>query len=170
MVTGSTPVQMRPQRLRRAFAQLTAKMLTPLVHRWILRQEAIIRRQGRPLSRAEMESARGIAISDPARVRIQTVAHIPLPAGWLLKGIARFSRVALADPVALTAGYGIYLCRGLEDDPVVMRHELAHVRQYERLGRRAFLQKYIRDCLVEGYAASPLEKEARRISTCGEEG
>ncbi len=162
--TASAAVPVR-RRLRRVLAQMTANLLTPLVDHWVRRQEAIIRRKGRPLSRAERKRARSIALSDPARIRIQTVARIPVPGGRLLKGIARFSRVALADPVALTAGHGIYLCRAIAADPVVVQHELVHVHQYERLGRRAFLKQYIRDCLVEGYAASPLEIEARRIST-----
>jgi hypothetical protein len=46
----------------------------------------------------------------------------------------------------------------------VLRHELVHVLQYERLGRRAFLQQYIHDGLLRGYFDSPLEAEARRLS------
>jgi hypothetical protein len=72
--------------------------------------------------------------------------------------------VVLADPVALTAGRGIYLQAAIADDPVVIRHELVHVRQYERLGRQLFLKRYIRECLVEGYVGAPLEKEARYLS------
>ena len=161
---GSGRAPLPPGRVRWVAAQIVASFFTPLVHRWLLRQEAFISRQGRPLTAAETNSARRIGLNDPARVRIQTVDRIPQPGGWLLKVIARFSRVALADPVALTAGHGIYLKAELENDPVVIRHELAHVGQYERLGRRAFLQQYIRDCLAAGYTASPLEVEARRLS------
>ncbi len=158
----------RPQRLRQAMARMTAAILAPSVHQWIIRHEAEIRRQGRPLTRAERERASDIGLSDLGRVRIMVVARIPLPAGWLRRRIAWFSRAVLADPVALTAGHGIYLCRGVENDSMVLRHELVHVRQYERLGRRAFLQQYIRDCLIKGYLASPLEKEARRLSVSGD--
>lgn len=165
MAARSTKVPAWPRRLRGAVAQLIANLLTPPVYRWLRRQEALIRRQGRPLRGAEIELARQIGLSEPANVRILSVARIPLPAGWLLKGIARFSGVVLADPVALTAGAGIYLMAGLEDDPVVIGHELVHVRQYERLGRLAFLRRYIRDCLLEGYFGAALEKEARRVST-----
>ncbi len=164
MLDNATRIQPRPPNWRAAAARLAAVILTPPVHHWIQRQEERIRREGRPLTRAEFASARNIGLKDSGRVRILVVAHIPLPAGWLLKGIARFSRVALADPVALTAGHGIFLCSAVAADPVVVRHELVHVHQYERLGRRAFLQQYIRDCLVDGYRDSALEKEARRLS------
>lgn len=165
MESKSTDSPFWSRRLRQAAAQLTAKFLTPFVHGWVLRQEAIIRRQGRPLDGSEIAFARLIGVAETDSVRILTIARIPLPAGWLLKGLARFSRVVLADPVALTAGFGIYLQADLKDDLVVIRHELVHVRQYERLGRKVFLKRYIWDCLVEGYAGAPLEKEARRLST-----
>lgn len=139
--------------------------MMPFVHGWILRHEALIRRQGRPLHGAEKDFARRIGLSTPEHVRLATVDRIPLPAGWLLKFVARFSRVILSNPVALTAGWGIYVQASAGDDPVIIRHELVHVRQYERLGRQVFLRRYIGECLVEGYTGAPLEKEARRLST-----
>ncbi len=164
MGSGVTRWTATLRRRRQGIACLLARVLTPAVYRWILKQEDAIRRYGRPLAPAEMKSARRLKISDPGRIRVRVVERIPQPAGWPLKMVARFSRVALANPVALTAGHGIYLCHGVENNPVVLRHELAHVGQYERMGRRAFLQQYIHDCLLEGYVASPLEKEARRLS------
>lgn len=164
MVDDATRLGLRLSFLRAAAARLAAAILMPLVHRWILRHERKIRRKGRPLTRAERAGARDIGLTDSGRVRILVVDRIPLPAGWLRRRIARFSPVVLADPVALTAGHGIYLCRSRQEQRVVLRHELAHVRQYERLGQRAFLRRYIRDCLLEGYHDSPLEREARRLS------
>ena len=156
-----------PQRWRTTIARWTAVILTPPAYHWILRHEAFIRRQGRPLSRPERAATRDIGLLDAGRVRILAVARIPLPADRLRKRIARFSRVVLADPVALTAGYGIYLCDGVQNDRAVLRHELVHVHQYERLGRRLFLRQYVRDCLAIGYLDAPLEKEARRLSVIG---
>lgn len=164
MVDDATRIRPRPRYVRAAAARLAAAILTPSVHRWILRQEERIRRQGRPLTRAELALARAVGLKDSGRVRILVVARIPLPFGWLQQRIARFSGVVLANPVALTAGHGIYICRSHQDQRVVVRHELVHVHQYERLGRRAFLLQYIRDCLLEGYRDSALEKEARRLS------
>jgi hypothetical protein len=157
-------MQARPPRLRAAAARLAATILTPPVHHWILRQERKILSNGRPLNRGEQAGTRDIGLSDAARVRVLVVDRIPLPARWLWQRIARFSRAILGDPVALTAGHGIFLCRGRRDNLAVLRHELVHVLQYERLGRRAFLQQYIHDGLLHGYFDSPLEAEARRLS------
>lgn len=165
MGVKSKPLPARYRRLRRTAARAIVNLLLPPAYRWIVQQEAAIRRRGRPLNAAEVDCARAIGLADPARVRILCVSRIPLPAGWLLKAVARFSRVVLAEPDALTAGRGIYVCEGRDGDRALMRHELVHVRQYERLGRRVFLKQYIHDCIVDGYEGSPLEMEARRWAT-----
>lgn len=160
--SSSFPLRPRCRRLGRAAVRLTAILLVPPVYRWLRRQETIICRHGRPLGAEEVGFAQALGLASPDRIRIRTVSRIPLPLGWLLKAIARFSRVVLANPAALTAGRGIYVLEGLDGDRALIRHELVHVRQYERLGRRAFLKRYIRGCLVYGYEGSPLEVEARR--------
>jgi hypothetical protein len=139
-------------------------LLVPLVYRWLVRQEADILRRGRRLHPGEMQDARRIGLRRAGQVRILVVARIPLPAAFILRRLGRFSRVALSDPVALTAGSGIFCRRRSGETRRVLRHELVHVQQYERLGRRPFLKRYIRDCIVDGYADSPLEKEARQRS------
>jgi hypothetical protein len=147
-------------------ARWVSALLAPPVYRWLIRQEADIHRRGRRLNPGEMEDARQIGLRHAGQVRILSVTQIPLPAGAILKMIGRFSRVVLADPVALTAGHGIYCRRHIVDPRGALRHELVHVHQYERLGRRAFLRRYIRDCLVDGYEDSSLEKEARQRAAC----
>ena len=44
-------------------------------------------------------------------------------------------------------------------------HEVAHVRQYERLGSFAFLAAYLFQCLIKGYKNNKFEKEARAKET-----
>jgi hypothetical protein len=48
-------------------------------------------------------------------------------------------------------------------------HELAHTRQYERLGGiRPFLREYLYECLVTpGYPFGPLEQEAIEVEGRG---
>lgn len=140
--------------VRAAAAQAVAGLMVPAAHGWLRRQEDVIRREGRPLNEDERAFGRRIGLRHADRVRILTVARIPLPAYGLLKRIGRFSRAILADPVALTAGYGIYCRRSIADAQEVLCHELVHVRQFERLGRRVFLKRYIRDCLVDGYTGA----------------
>ena len=66
---------------------------------------------------------------------------------------------------ALTEGWPVLLSAVVvavrEPDPVIWRHELRHVRQYERLGL-AFLPVYLRLLARHGYARHPLEREASR--------
>ncbi len=58
---------------------------------------------------------------------------------------------------AITLGHVIVASR--EPSEAIWRHELRHVRQYERLGL-AFLPLYLRLHARHGYARHPLEREA----------
>ncbi len=48
--------------------------------------------------------------------------------------------------------------------PRIIRHERVYVPQFERLGRRSFLKRYIQGGLTGGYEDSALEREARLLS------
>ena len=63
--------------------------------------------------------------------------------------------------VAITFGHVIVFARKPTD--ALWRHELVHVRQYERYGL-AFLPLYLRYYARHGYAAHPFEREARENS------
>ncbi len=58
---------------------------------------------------------------------------------------------------AITLGHVIVAVR--EPDDAIWRHELRHVRQYDRLGL-AFLPVYLRLQAKHGYTRNPLEREA----------
>jgi hypothetical protein len=45
-----------------------------------------------------------------------------------------------------------------------MIHELVHVRQYRELGRETFLNQYLPDALLNGYANADFEQEAYSVS------
>lgn len=64
--------------------------------------------------------------------------------------------------VAITFGHVIVFTR--EPTEALWRHELEHVRQYERYGL-AFLPLYLRLYAQHGYAAHPLEREADDLAT-----
>lgn len=72
------------------------------------------------------------------------------------RGLARLilSRRGYA---AITFGHVIVSTR--PPGPALLRHELHHVRQYERIGL-AFLPLYLRLLARHGYAAHPLERDA----------
>jgi hypothetical protein len=63
--------------------------------------------------------------------------------------------------VAITFGHVIVFAK--EPTPVLWRHELAHVKQYERYGL-AFLPLYLWLYARHGYAGHPFEREAREAA------
>jgi Domain of unknown function (DUF4157) len=63
--------------------------------------------------------------------------------------------------VAITFGHVIVFTR--EPTPLLWRHELAHVRQYERYGL-AFLPLYLWFYARHGYATHPFEREAGELA------
>ena len=63
---------------------------------------------------------------------------------------------------AITFGRVVVFAR--EPTDALWRHELRHVRQYERIGL-AFLPLYLRLYAKHGYAAHPLERDASEVAT-----
>ncbi|MGQ9921348.1 MAG: hypothetical protein ACUVRZ_08460 [Desulfobacca sp.] len=55
----------------------------------------------------------------------------------------------------------ILIRRGVPLTEDLLAHELAHVEQWHRLGTLLFVWRYCRDFWRYGYAAHPLEEEAR---------
>ena len=67
--------------------------------------------------------------------------------------------------VAITFGHVVVFAA--EPTAPLWRHELAHVRQYERYGL-AFLPLYLWLYARHGYAAHPFEREAAELARLGE--
>lgn len=63
---------------------------------------------------------------------------------------------------AITFGHVIVFA--LEPTERLWRHELRHVKQYERFGL-AFLPLYLRLYAKHGYAVHPLERDASEVAT-----
>jgi hypothetical protein len=51
-----------------------------------------------------------------------------------------------------------------DDAMFTLIHELVHVRQYRELGREKFMNSYLRDAVVNGYANADFEQEAYSVS------
>jgi hypothetical protein len=109
--------------------------------------------RGRPLTDDERRDAAallpGVALD---RVRLVEHAMLPIAAGF----------------AAITLGHTIYVRGRLADHAAgLLAHELAHVRQFERLGRHRMFADYGALWLAHGYRAHPLEVEARAIERAG---
>ena len=156
--------------IRAACVRVLLPLLLPVACAWIEKQERRILAEGVPLDPAQLVDARALGITDPARVRLLGVPRIPLPGSrWARAAASRLGSLA-GEPTGLTARYGIYLRHPHAGERLLLAHELAHTRQYERLGGiRPFLRQYLHECLTVGYARAGMEWEAIEAASalCG---
>lgn len=128
---------------------------------WADHQERRILREGRPLSAAEHALAAELGVLRPDRVRVLHTDPVPMPVAPRWIAVARGLGLPVFAPAGMTLGHGIF---AVEESMDLLRHELAHVAQMERLGGIApFLRRYFAECLALGYAHAPLELEADGI-------
>lgn len=130
----------------------------PLLLDWYAEAETSLLPQGRPLKPAEMRIAHMLAIREPDKVRIVVQEVFPLPDDPELRASAETSGMGSED--ARTMGDAILLKPYLHEDPTVIAHELVHLAQHDRMGRAAFMRRYLTELEVLGYDAAPLEVEA----------
>lgn len=92
----------------------------------------------------------------PVGVEVRESRFVPRIAGWLagMRGPA----------AAVTVGRTILLNPEVPLSERLLRHELAHVEQWERQPR-AFPFRYIRAHIRHGYGDNPYEAEARAAET-----
>lgn len=111
------------------------------------------RGRARALTPAEREHAAAL-LPGLALDRVRVVEHASLPIGRAF--------------AAITLGHTIYVRGRLaERSAGLLAHELAHVRQFERLGWRGMFADYGALWLAHGYRAHPLEAEAREVERAG---
>ncbi|MDB6079621.1 MAG: hypothetical protein JWO82_3368 [Akkermansiaceae bacterium] len=136
--------------------------LVPAVSRWAATQEKRILAEGQPLPAELLPFAAGLGIAHPEEIRYLAVSPIPSPAPRFVFDAARKWGFPVVLPAGMTLGRGIYILPGHE---FVLRHEIVHVQQYQRLGGIApFMSEYLLQCLTRGYHDAPLEHEARELS------
>jgi hypothetical protein len=135
--------------------------LLPLAAAWAEEQERRILSTGVALTAAQLSDARQIGVADPERVRLLSVASIPMPEHPLLRAAAETTGLVSPFTAGLTLRYGIFIRSDVMDDRYLVAHELVHTAQYERMESiAAFLRQYLHECLTVGYSASPMEQEA----------
>ncbi len=134
--------------------------LFPRVLAWYEAVEAGLLPGGRPLTAQEIEVARKVGVQDPSKVRVVVLEKFPMPADPEL--LVEAERYGLSSHFegGRTNGYVIMLKPWLAEDKTVLAHELVHVGQHDRMGRAAFLRRYLIEMEVLGYARSPMELEA----------
>ena len=78
---------------------------------------------------------------------------------WILQRVIKLPTAGITLPP-----FGIYIRPGYEHDTVLQAHELMHWEQYERMGLFLFYVRYLWGMARYGYAAHPMEIEAREKS------
>lgn len=133
-------------------------LVVPVAAWWVRSREREGLARGVALDPSQMADARRAGVRHPDRVRLWKVDAIPLFHHPLC---ARFLPDVFAHAIGLTLRYAILIRAEFWGDRHLIAHELAHVAQYERLGGiAAFLRRYFRECLLDGYPESALEREA----------
>jgi hypothetical protein len=141
---------------------LQVPILAPRVVAWAEQEEANAMAQGRPLTPRMRALARSVGVSDPSRVSVMIVDHVPLPDEPMLRAAAESLGFTKMNITGLTLGHAIFVRRGRDRDPVLLSHELRHVAQYESQGGIApFLARHVMDLVEHGYEDSPFEVDAR---------
>ena len=139
-----------------------ASGVAPATARWAQDQERRILAEGKPLEADALEFAAGLKIENPEGLRVLEINPIPAPIPQPLLKLAESWGLPVFAPAGMTLGRGIYILHGHSG---VIRHELVHVAQYQRLGGiEPFMKQYLLECLFHGYFAAPLEQEAREVS------
>jgi hypothetical protein len=129
---------------------------------WADAQAAHCASSGRPLDEGEAQLARRVGVTHPERVRVALVDALPLPDDPALRAAALESGLLGPGAIGLTLGHSVFVRAGHETVRL-LSHELRHVHQYEEAGSIAgFLPGYLQQIIEFGYAASPLEQDARR--------
>lgn len=142
----------------------------PLATSYAEEQEALILRDGTPLTEQQCADAVLAGIKEPKRVRLLKVATIPTPTQPVLAKANEYVGMIGPQSASVTYGYGVYIRQDLWENRSLVVHELIHVAQYERLGGIGeFLKAFLKECLTVGHASSPLEREAvtRAKEICG---
>lgn len=137
------------------------EILLPLACEWAEEQERIVLNVGTPLSPSQIADAERIGIAYPDRVRLLSVALIPMPQHPLLREAANATQLISPNTGGLTLRYGIFIREDCWGNRPLVFHELVHTLQYERLGGfQSFLRQYLNECVTIGYPAAPMEQEA----------
>jgi len=135
--------------------------LMPAAVAWAERRAHHAATVGIVLTQEETLLARRVGVVHPERVRIEIVEDLPTPEQPVLRAAAVQAGLIGPSMAGLTLGHAIFIRRG-HKDARLLSHELRHVHQYEQHGSiAAFLAVYLPQVVACGYAAAPLEADAR---------
>jgi hypothetical protein len=133
------------QRLEQPPAAALARLerFYPRVRAWYDSVERQYLPQGRRLAPREMDDARRLGVLRPENVRVVVLNAFPMPEDTELRQEAERHGLGSRTEAGRTMGHAILLKAWAADEPELLRHELVHVAQMDRLGREGFLRRYL---------------------------
>lgn len=135
--------------------------LMPAAVAWAERRARHAAKVGIALTPEETLLAGSVGVIHPELVRIEIVDELPVPEEPVLQAAAVQAGLVGPGMAGLTLGHAIFIRRG-HKGARLLSHELRHVHQYEQHGSiAAFLAVYLPQVVACGYAAAPLEIDAR---------
>jgi hypothetical protein len=142
--------------------ELTKKIdaLMPLVIKWFNDTENNLYPKGRHLTNAEKKRAKELGVHNPDQVRVVILDKFPMPTDKVLLKKAKSYGLGSIFEGGRTMGNVILLKPKYKDNSIILSHELVHVAQYDRMGYKNFLRRYLIEMEIMGYSRSPLELEA----------
>lgn len=128
---------------------------------WATQWEKHILEHGSPLNQTQTEDARFVGVEKPEDVRVLIVPSIPMPHYKLLFSTFIETKIFDAESAGLSLGHGILLKLDAFPRDFWLAHELVHVSQFEKTGGIfPAYEKYLAQCLTDGYRESEMEREA----------
>jgi len=141
--------------------KLLVWIVMPYVWWWVWREERRVLSEGRKLTEEEWRYAARVGVRHPERMRVVEVGRVRVPGwGWMQRVVAQrgFSANRI-EGMCLRYGIVVRNCQAGGMETFV--HECVHTAQYERLGGiGSFIRRYLHQCMMHGYGASLLEREA----------
>ena len=141
------------------------KQLLPIVCKWAKEQENLILSNGVPLCTELIPLAEKVGVTNPYKARLLKVNKVPFPDDKIISNTAKSIGFISKNIAGLTLRYGIFIRSDYWNNKKTIIHELVHTAQYEKLGGIfQFLEKYLMECISQGYAHSCFEREATEIT------
>ena len=140
------------------------EILAPLTLEWFEQIESQYLHKGRTLTLEEQQMARSIGVASPEKVRVIVLKHFPHPANTTLKLYTRNYGMGASSEAGRTMGNVIMLKAKRQDERELLAYELVHIAQQEKLGRQAYVRRFITEYELVGRDRSPLELDAHKIA------
>lgn len=116
--------------------------------------------KGRQLKEQEVAYAKELGIKRTGDIRILVLSEFPSPDTGLLLRLFKKERINSIYVGGYTVDHVIMIKEAYSQNENIIKHEMVHVLQFERLGFSKMFKQYYLESQLLPYLTRPLEKEA----------